>query len=324
MERIVSWQLVIASLLICSAAQSLAQQYPAKPIRIIIPYPPGGGTDVTARMLAPHLTERWKQPVIVDSRPGGAGMIGTDIAAKSPPDGYTILLAVSPEMALNVPLFKKMPYDPVRDFQPVTLLGTSPPVLMAHPSLPVRSVKDFIALARAKPGALSYATPGVGQPHHFAGELIRLSLKIEWTHIPYKGAGPQLIDMAGGHVPLGFAAATVALPYVKAGRLRGLAVASAKRSASAPDIPTIAETAIPGFDIVQWYAIWVPVRTPKDIVDKLHAEFVRIAHTTDFKKKWLETATEVVGSTPEELARFQLAEIEKYKRIAEAAGMKPE
>jgi tripartite-type tricarboxylate transporter receptor subunit TctC len=324
MNRTVSWRLVIASLLVCGAAQSLAQQYPSKPIRIVIPYPPGGGTDVTARMLGPHLTERWKQPVIVDSRPGGAGMIGTDIVAKSPPDGYTILLAVSPEMALNVPLFRKMPYDPVRDFQPVTLLGTSPPVFMAHPSLPVRSVKDFIALARAKPGALSYATPGLGQPHHFAGELIRMSLKIEWTHIPYKGAGPQLIDMAGGHVPLGFAAATVALPYVKAGRLRGLAVASAKRSAAAPDIPTIAETAIPGFDIVQWYAIWVPAKTPRDIVDKLHAEIVRIAHTTDFKRKWLEAATEVAGSTPEELARFQLAEIEKYKKIAEAAGMKPE
>lgn len=322
MNRTVSWRLVIAPLLVCCAAQGLAQQYPSKPIRIVIPYPPGGGTDVTARMLGPHLTDRWKQPVIVDSRPGGAGMIGTDIVAKSPPDGYTILLAVSPEMALNVPLFKKMPYDPVRDFAPVTLLGTSPPVFMAHPSLPVRSVKDFIALARAKPGALSYATPGLGQPHHFAGELIKMSLKIEWTHIPYKGAGPQLIDMAGGHVPLGFAAATVALPYVKAGRLRALAVASAKRSAAAPDIPTIAETAIPGFDIVQWYAIWVPAKTPKDIVDKLHTEFVRIAHTDDFKSKWLAAATEVVGSTPEELARYQLAEIEKYGKIARSAGIK--
>lgn len=322
MGRTVSWQLVIASLLVCGVAQSFAQQYPSKPIRLVIAYPPGGGTDVTARMLAPHLMERWKQQVIVDSRPGGAGMIGTDIVAKSPPDGYTILLAVSPEMALNVPLFKKMPYDPVRDFQPVTLLGTSPPVFMAHPSLPVRSVKEFIALARAKPGALSYATPGLGQPHHFAGELIKLSLKIEWTHIPYKGAGPQLIDMAGGHVPLGFAAATVALPYVKSGRLRGLAVASAKRSASAPDIPTISETAIPGFDIVQWYAVWVPARTPKDIVDKLHAEIVRIANTDDFKQRWLAAATEVVGSTPEELARYQLAEIEKYRKIAQAAGIK--
>ncbi|HZM46930.1 MAG TPA: tripartite tricarboxylate transporter substrate binding protein [Burkholderiales bacterium] len=323
MKRL-SGQLVIATLAICGAAQCLAQQYPVKPIRIVIPYAPGGGTDVTARMLAPHLTERWKQPVIVDSRPGGAGMIGADHVAKSAPDGYTILLAVSPELALNVPLFKKMPYDPVRDFQPVTLLGTSPPVFLAHPSLPVKSVKEFIALARTRPGALSYATPGVGQPHHFAGELIKMSLKIDWTHIPYKGAGPQLIDMAGGHVPLGFAAATVALPYVKAGRLRGLAVASAKRSAVAPDIPTISETAIPGFDIVQWYGVMVPAKTPKDIVDRLHAEFVRIAHTDDFKQKWLAAATEVVGSTPEELARFQLSEIEKYRKIAQAAGMKPE
>ena len=324
MKRTVSWQIAIASLLVCGAGQSPAQEYPAKPIRIVIPYPPGGGTDVTARLLAPHLTERWGRPVIVDSRPGGAAMIGTDIVAKSPPDGYTILLSVSPEMALNVTLFKKMPYDPVRDFQPVTLLGTSPPVLMAHPSLPVRSVKQVIALARANPGALSYATPGLGQPHHFAGELIKLSLKIDWVHIPYKGAGPMLIDMLGGHVPLGFAAATVALPPVKAGKLRGLAVASAQRSPSMPDLPTIAESAIPGFDIVQWYAIWVPARTPKGIVDKLHAEFVRIARTTDFRQKWLEAATDVVGSTPEELARFQLTEIEKYRKIAQAAGMKPE
>jgi tripartite-type tricarboxylate transporter receptor subunit TctC len=313
--------MVLASALVLGVQ---AQQYPAKPIRIVIPYPPGGGTDVTARMLGPHLTERWGRPVIVDSRPGGAAMIGTDIVAKSAPDGYTILLSVSPEMALNTALFKKMPYDPVKDFQPVTLLGTSPPLFMAHPSLPVKSVKDVVALARSKPGALSYATPGLGQPHHFAGELIKLSLKIDWVHVPYKGAGPQLIDMMGGHVPLGFAAATVGLPYVKAGKLRGLAVASAKRSAAMPDTPTIAESAIPGFDIVQWYAVWVPAKTPKEIVDKLHAEIVRIAQTTDFKQKWLEAATEVVGSTPEELARFQLAEIEKYKKIAQAAGIKAE
>jgi tripartite-type tricarboxylate transporter receptor subunit TctC len=193
---------------------------------------------------------------------------------------------------------------------------------MVHPSLPVKSFKEVIALARAKPGALSYATPGLGQPHHFTGELIKLSLKIDWVHVPYKGAGPQLIDMMGGHVPVGFAAATVGLPYVKAGKLRGLAVASAKRSAAMPDIPTIAETVIPGFDIVQWYAVWLPAKTPREIVDKLHAEIVRIAQTTDFKPKWLDAATEVVGSTPEELARFQVAEIEKYKKIAQAAGIR--
>src|SRR5262245_9224583 len=227
-------------------------------------------------------------------------------------------------MALNVALFKKMPYDPVRDFQPVTLLGTSPSVFVAHPALPVKSAKDVIALARARPGTLSYGTPGLGQPHHFAGELMKSSLRIDWVHIPYKGAAPMLIDMLGGHVPLGFAAATSILPNLKTGKLRGLAVASAKRSASMPDIPTLAETVIPGFDIVQWYAVWVPAKTPRDIVDKLHAEFVRIANTVDFKQKWLEAATDVVGSAPEELARFQLAEIAKYKKIAEAAGMKPE
>jgi len=317
-------RLIIATLLICGAGQCAAQQYPSKPIRIVVAYPAGGGTDVTARMLAPHLTERWGRPVVIDNRAGGAGMIGSDLVAKSAPDGYTLLLSVSPEMALNVALFKKMPYDPVRDFQPVTLPGTSPSVFVAHPALPVKSAKDVIALARARPGVLSYGTPGLGQPHHFAGELMKSSLKIDWVHIPYKGAAPMLVDVLGGHVPLGFAAATSVLPHMKTGRLRGLAVASVKRSASMPDIPTIAETAIPGFDIVQWYAVWLPAKTPKDIVEKLHAELLRIVHTADFKQKSLEGATDVVGSTPEELARFQLAEIAKYKKIAEAAGMKPE
>jgi tripartite-type tricarboxylate transporter receptor subunit TctC len=324
MKRALSRRLLLATLVVCGAGQCLAQQYPAKPIRIVVAYPAGGGTDVTARMIAPHLTERWGRPVVIDNRAGGAGMIGAEIVAKSAPDGYTLLLSVSSEMALNVALFRKMPYDPVRDFQPVTLLGTSPSVFVAHPSLPVKSVKDVIALARARPGALSYGTPGLGQPHHFVGELLKSSLKIDWVHIPYKGAAPMLIDVLAGHVPLGFAAATSVLPHIKTGKLRGLAVASAKRSASMPDLPTIAETAIPGFDIVQWYAAWVPARAPRDIVEKLHVELVRIANIPDFKQKWLETATDVVGSTPEELTRFQAAEIAKYKKIAEAAGMKPE
>ncbi|MGH8634621.1 MAG: Bug family tripartite tricarboxylate transporter substrate binding protein, partial [Burkholderiales bacterium] len=234
------------------AGVAAAQSYPVKPIRFVITYPTGGGSDFTVRPIAQKLSERWGQPVVVESRPGGSAMIGTDFVARSAPDGYTLLLSASSEMSMNVVLFKKMPYDPVRDLQPITLVGTTPPILLAHPSLPVKSVKELVALARAKPGALSYGSIGTGTPQHFAGELLKTTFRIDMVHVPYKGAAPALIDVIGGHVPLALTAPTVAIPHVKAGRLRGLAVTSEKRSGAIPDVPTIAEAGAPGFDIVQW------------------------------------------------------------------------
>jgi tripartite-type tricarboxylate transporter receptor subunit TctC len=306
------------------AAVAAAQGYPAKTIRIVIAYPNGGGADFTARPIAQKLTERWSQSVIVDSRPGGSAMIGTDIVAKSPPDGYTLLVSASSEVSMNVALFKSMPYDPVRDLQPVTLVGTTPPLLLAHPSLPVKSVRDLVALAHARPGALSYGSIGVGSPQHFAGELMKTTFRIDMVHVPYKGAAPALIDMVGGHVPLGLVAPTVAVPHVKAGRLRALAVTSAQRSGAMPEVPTMAESGAPGFDIVQWYAVWLPAKTPKDIVDKLHGEIVRIIQSPEYRQRQLEVATDVLGTSAEALGTFQRAEIEKYRRIAAAAGITQE
>jgi len=301
-----------------------AQGYPSKPIRFVITYPSGGGSDYTVRPIAQKLSERWGQPVYVDSRPGGSAMIGTDFVAKSAPDGYTLMLSASSEVSMNVVLFKKMPYDPVRDLQPVTLVGTTPPILLAHPSLPVKSVKELIAFARAKPGVLSYGSIGTGTPQHFAGELMKTTFHIDMVHVPYKGAAPALIDVVGGHVPLALTAPTVAIPHVKAGRLRALAVTSAERSGAIPDVPTIAESGAPGFNIVQWYAIWMPAKPPRDILEKLQGELVRIIQSPDYKQRQLEAATDIVGSSAETLANFQKTEIEKYRKIAAAAGIMPE
>jgi tripartite-type tricarboxylate transporter receptor subunit TctC len=306
------------------AGMAAAQGYPAKPIRFVITYPAGGGSDYTVRPIAQKLSERWGQPVFVDSRPGGSAMIGTDFVARSAPDGYTLMLAASSEVSMNVVLFKKMPYDPVRDLQPVTLVGTTPPILLAHPSLPVKSVKELVALARAKPGALSYGSIGTGTPQHFAGELMNATFRIDMVHIPYKGAAPALIDVVGGHIPLALTAPTVAIPHVKAGRLRGLAVTSAQRSGAMPDVPTIAESGAPGFNIVQWYSIWMPAKPPRDVLEKLQGELVRIIQSPDYKQRQLEVATDIVGSSAETLADFQKSEIEKYRKIAAAAGIKPE
>jgi tripartite-type tricarboxylate transporter receptor subunit TctC len=316
------WRCTAVALALSGAgATAVAQGYPAKTVRFIVAYAPGGGTDVTARAIAARLAERWSQSVVVDNRAGGNGMIGADIVAKSAPDGYTLLVSASSEMSMNAALFSKMPYDPVKSFAPVTLVSVSPPLLLVHPSVPVKSTRELIALAKAQPGVLGYASVGIGSPQHFAGELLNLEAKIRMNHIPYKGAGPALIDLLGGHVPVGMIAVVVAIPHIKTGRLRPLAVTTLKRSASLPDVPAIAET-IPGFDIGQWFAVWVPAGTPPDVVRKLNADIVAVVQAADFRAMMLEVATEVVGSTPEELRKLQLAEIEKYKRIAQAANIK--
>jgi len=306
------------------AVAAAAQSYPSKTVRFVITYPAGGGSDFTVRPIAQKLTERWGQSVVVESRPGGSAMIGTDFVVKSPADGYTLLLSASSEVSMNVVLFKKMPYDPVRDLQPITLVGTAPTVLLAHPSLPARSMKELVALARAKPGALSYASIGNGTPQHFAGELMKTTFNIDMVHVPYKGAAPALIDLLGGHVPIGLTAPTTAVPHIKAGRLRALAVTSAQRSGALPEVPTVAESGAPGFDIVQWYAIWVAAKTPRDIVDKLHADIVSIIQSPDYKQRQLEAGTDVAGSSAESLSSRQKTDIEKYRKIAAAAGIKPE
>ena len=317
------WHSALALAVAGMALSAAAQSYPSKTVRFVITYPAGGGSDFTARPIAQKLTERWGQSVVVDSRPGGSAMIGTDFVVKSPADGYTLLLSASSEMSMNVVLFKKMPYDPIRDLQPITLVGTTPPVL-AHPSLPAKTVKELVALARAKPGALSYASIGNGTPQHFAGELMKTTFNIDMVHVPYKGAAPALIDLLGGHVPIGLTAPTTAIPHIKSGRLRALAVTSAQRSGALPEVPTVAESGAPGFDIVQWYAIWVAAKTPKDIVDKIYTDISAIIQSPDYKQRQIEAGTDVVGSTAEALSNRQKIDIEKYRKIAAAAGIKPE
>jgi tripartite-type tricarboxylate transporter receptor subunit TctC len=245
-------------------------------------------------------------------------------SSRSAPDGYTVLVSASSEMSMNLALYKSMPYDPVNDFQPVTLATTTPAILIAHPSVPVRSVKELIALERAKPGSISYASVGIGSPMHFAGELMNSMVKIRMAHVPYKGAGPAMVDLLGGHVPVGFVTVLAAMPYAKSGRLRPLAVTSARRSTALPEVPSVAESGLPGFDIVQWFALWVPAQTPKEVVQKLNADISAIIRSSDYRQRMVESGTEAMGGTPEQLAAFQASEIKKYRQIAQTAGIKVE
>jgi tripartite-type tricarboxylate transporter receptor subunit TctC len=298
-----------------------AQTYPNKVIRIVVPYPPGGGADITARPIAQMLSERWGQPVVIENRGGASGMIGADIVAKAPPDGYTIMVSASAEVALNVALFPKMPYDPVRDFAPITLATVTPLALVVHPSVPVKSVKEYIALAEAKPGSLTFGSAGTASPHHFAGEWLKMLTEIDIVHVPYKGMAPAIIDLLGGQIPSGFVTLLPALQYVKAGKLRALAVTTPQRALLLPDVPALAET-LPGFDISQWNAVWAPAGTPKDVLDKLSTEIRRIVQSPEYKARMSEQGSEAIGNSPSELAAFQKAEIDKYRKIARQANIK--
>lgn len=296
-----------------------AQSYPVKPIRLVVPYPPGGGSDLIARSMAQTLSEKFGQSVIVDNRSGATGMIGTDIAAKSPPDGYTVLVGSVAEVALNVAVYSKMPYNPERDFAPVTLVAVSPLVLAVHPSLPARNVKEFIALAKKQPGEIGYATAGTGSPHHIAGEWTKLLAKIDIIHVSYKGGGPQLVDLMGGHVHSGFLALPVVAPHLKSSKLRALAVTSAKRSHAIPQVPTLDESGLQGLDVSQWWGVLVPTGTPRDVIAKLHAEFIAIVKLPAIKARMAELGAEPAGSGPEQFGEFIRAEIAKYRRIVKEA-----
>jgi len=299
-----------------------AQSYPVKSIRLVVPYPPGGGADLLARPIAQALTEKWGQSVIVDNRGGATGMIGTDIVVKSPADGYTLLMASSAEVALNVAVYSKMSYDPERDLAPVTQVAASPLVLVVHPSLPARNVKEFIALAKKRPGEIGYATAGAGSPHHIAGEWMKLLAKIDIIHVPYKGGGPQLIDLLGGHVDSGFLVLPVVAPYLKTGKLRALAVTSLERSPAIPDVPTLDESGLHGLDVTQWWGVFMPAGTPRDIIAKLHAEITDIIKQPNVRALMTELGAEPVGSSPEQFGDFVRAEIAKFRNVARQANIR--
>jgi tripartite-type tricarboxylate transporter receptor subunit TctC len=314
---------ICAALLLLAAASVSAEGYPNKAIRMIVPYPPGGGADITARPIAQMLSERWGQPVVIENHGGASGMIGADMVAKAPPDGYTIMVSASAEMALNVALFPKMTYDPVNDFAPITLATMTPMALVVHPSVPVTSLDEYIAAARAKPGSMAFGSAGGGSAHHFAGEWLKMLTRVDIVHVPYKGSGPLIADLLAGHVPSGFATLLPAMQHVKSGKLRALAVTTQARVPLLPDVPAISET-LPGFDITQWNAVWAPAATPKDVLDKLSAEITRIVQSPEYKARMLEQGSVAVGNSPSELGAFQKAEIDKYRKIARQANMKPD
>lgn len=314
-------RVICATLLALAAATAPAQTWPSKPIRIVVPYPPGGGADLTARPIAQMLGERLGQPVVIEHHGGASGMIGADIVAKAPPDGYTLMVSASAEVALNAALFPKMPYDPVRDFAPITLATVTPMALVVHPSVPINSLKEYIAHAAAKPGAMAFGSVGNGSVHHFAGEWLKMLTKVDILHVPYKGSGPLITDLLGGHAPSGFATLLPAMQHVKSGKLRALAVTTEKRVPLLPDVPALAET-LPGFDITQWNAVWAPAGTPKDVLDKLSREIIRIVQSAEYKARMLEQGSVAVGNSPAELAAFQKSEIDKYRKIAQQANIR--
>jgi len=302
------------------AGPACAQGYPSKPVRLIVPYPPGGGTDIFARLVGAKLSEALGQPFVIEQRPGAAGVIGADVAAKAAPDGYTIVIGQASNLAINVSLMKKLPYDPVRDFAPITRVAMSPNLLVVHPSLPVRSVKDLVALAKARPGAINYASAGSGSPGHLAAEYFRKIAGIDVVHIPYKGATPAMLDVIAGHVSYYFTSPVSAQPFVAAGRLRQVAVTSAKRFPPLPDVPAIAESGYRDIDMVAWWGLLAPAGTPADIINRLHGPAVKALNAPDLKERLAGQGAMVYTDTPAEFGAYIKSEIANWAKIVAASG----
>jgi len=305
-------------------AAAAADAYPARPIRFVVAFPPGGGTDIIARSIAQKLAERLAQQVVVDNRPGAGGNIGTDIVAKSAPDGYTMLMGSAGPLAINASLFASMPFDPVRDLAPVTLAASTPNVLVVHPLLKAATVNELIALARARPGGINFASSGHGTPAHLAGELFNSMAGVKMVHVPYKGAAPALADLLGGQVQLMFSTMPPALPHVKDGKLRALAVTSLKRSRATRDLPTVDEAALPGFEANTWHGVVVPAGTPAIIITRLNREIVAILHLHDIVERLSGQGAEALGSTPEEFAAYIRSETVKWAKVVRESGAKAE
>jgi tripartite-type tricarboxylate transporter receptor subunit TctC len=309
-------------LLALVAGAAFAQPYPSKPIHFVVPYPAGGPLDAVARLLGQKVSESVKQPVVVENKAGAGGNIGADYVAKAAPDGYTILMGAVATHAINPTLYASIPYDPVRDFIPVTQVASTPNVLVVNPSIPASSVKEFIAYAKANPGKLNFGSGSTGSAGHLAGELFKSMAGVQMTHIPYKGAAPAMQDLIAGQVQLMFDNLASSLAQVRAGKVKALAVTTAKRSSLAPDLPTIAESGLPGFDINTWFGIFAPANTPREIVDRLHDEFARALAAPDVREKMLNLGAEPVSSTPEQFAAYIRSEAEKYARVIKASGAK--
>jgi tripartite-type tricarboxylate transporter receptor subunit TctC len=320
LKRIHSGWLPVLIAAVFAASCPAHAEYPDKPLRLIVPFPPGGGTDILVRAIGPKLTETWGQPVVVDNRGGANGMIGAAFAAKAPPDGQTIL-AVPAGYAVNPSIYANLPYNPEKDLAPVTQIATSPMILVVHPSLPVKSVRELIALARIRPGQINYATSGNGSPPHLAAEYFKTMAGVKLVHIPYKGPSAAMIDLMSGQISLYFMNMQTALPHVKSGKLRALAVTSPTRFPAVPELPTMAEAGVPGYEMTNWYALLVPGGTPKDIIAKINAEVVRILNSPAIRERLASEGAIVVGSTPEQFAAFLKQEMAKFAKIVKASGM---
>jgi tripartite-type tricarboxylate transporter receptor subunit TctC len=312
---------LVAALALVHALPASALSYPARPVRVIVPQSAGGSTDLVARPLAQRLSEALGQQFVVDNRPGAGSTIGTDLVAKATPDGHT-LLAVAASFTMSPALYKKLPFDPVRDFSAVTLLSALPNILVVHPALPVATLKELIALAKARPGQINHSSSGVATGTHMSMELLKHMTGMNLVHVPYKGGAPSVTALLGNEVQVTFATISTALPHVKTGRLRALAVSTAKRSPAVPDVPSIAEAGVPGYDYSSWIGLLAPATTPRTIVDALHRESVRIVHTAEIRKILAHEGSEPVGNTPEAFSGLIRTEVARWKQVAQAAGIK--
>ena len=313
-----------SAFILCCAivtASAMAQQYPVRPIRLIVPFPPGGGTDTIARGIGPKLSESLGQQIVPENRGGAGATIGAEVAAKSPPDGYT-LLVVSLSNAISMTLYTKLNHDLARDFAPISMLATVPLILVVHPSVPVKTVKEYIAFAKTRPGQLTFSSSGNGSAAHLAGELFNSMTGVKSVHVPYKGGGPSMVALVAGEVSLCFATMPSAITFVRTGRLRGIAVTTEKRSPSTPELPTVAETGIKGYEAGSWYGLSAPAGTPRDIITRLNAETLKVMALPDVKDRLFNAGFEIVVGTPEQYGDFTRSEIQKWGKLVKATGLK--
>jgi tripartite-type tricarboxylate transporter receptor subunit TctC len=311
---------VVAAALCLVSAIGRAQSYPTEQVTIIVPWPPGGPSDIAARPMAKGLQDELGKPFVVDNRGGASGNIGTDIVTRAAPDGYTLLITSSAPIVINPSVYKKMPFDPQRDLAPITNLIRVPLVLVVNPSVPANNLQELITYIKSKKGDMQYASSGNGTPQHLTTELFKISAKLDMTHVPYKGSAPAIIDVLGGHVPLMFDSTVAIVPHIKAGKVRAIALTGAKRSPELPDVPTFAEAGMPGFESYAWYGFFAPAKTPQDIIEKLNAAALKVMKGPEYQQVLKDTGSEFVGDTPANFAAFVKAEAVKWGKVAKETG----
>jgi tripartite-type tricarboxylate transporter receptor subunit TctC len=309
--------------LLAAAAGPALAQYPNKPVRIVVPYPPGGTTDILARLTAARLTESMGQPFVVENRPGASGGIGSQAVAKSAPDGYTLVMATISSHGI-VSAISKLPYDPVKDFSPVTVIGSTPNVILVHPDLPAKNLAELLKLAREKPGKLNFGSTSPGGSPHMSAELLKMMAKVDMVHIPYKGAGPMLTDLIGGQIQIGFDNLPSSMGHIKSGKVRAVAVTTTKRWPGTPDVPTVAESGVPGYEVSGWFGLLAPAGTPKPVIDALYRAASAMLKQPDVQKQMLELGAEPGGNTPDAFGKQIAAEVEKWKKVVAVTGVKVE